>query len=57
VPSPIPFSVKAKVLDKMSVFQESGLQITLPVGEGLRFQDSPSYHTLKGKNLSEIDFC
>ncbi len=41
----------------MSVFQESGLQITLPVGENFRFQDCPSYQKLKGKNLSEMDFC
>jgi hypothetical protein len=41
----------------MSVFQESGLQITLPVGESFRFQDCPNYQNLKGKNLSEMDFC
>jgi hypothetical protein len=40
----------------MSVFQESGLQITLPVGESFRFQDCPNYQNLKGKNLSEMDF-
>jgi len=40
----------------MSVFQESGLQITLPVGENFRFQDCPSYQNLNGQNLSEMDF-
>ncbi len=40
----------------MPIFEESGLRITLPDGESFRFQDCPSYKTLNGKNLSEIDF-
>jgi hypothetical protein len=41
----------------MPIFEESGLRITLPDRDSFRFQDCPSYKTLNGKNLSEIDFC
>ncbi len=40
----------------MPIYQESGLQITLPDGESFRFQDCSGYKTLSGKNLSEMDF-
>ncbi|MEQ8969819.1 MAG: hypothetical protein RIE73_05425 [Coleofasciculus sp. C1-SOL-03] len=40
----------------MSIYQESGLQITLPDTERFRFQDCSGYKTLNGKNLSEMDF-
>ncbi len=41
----------------MSVYQESGLQIILPEGDSFRFQDCPSYRTLSGQSLCEMDFC
>ncbi len=40
----------------MPIYEESGLQITLPDGECFRFQECPSYKSLSGNNLSEMDF-
>jgi hypothetical protein len=40
----------------MPIYEESGLRITLPDGDSFRLQDCASYISLKGKNLSEMDF-
>lgn len=40
----------------MPIYEESGLQITLPDGECFRFQECQSYKSLSGNNLSEMDF-
>ncbi len=40
----------------MSVYQESGLKLTLPEGQHFRFQDCQAYKSLMGQNLKEMDF-
>ncbi|WP_437914627.1 hypothetical protein WME73_02565 [Sorangium sp. So ce302] len=40
----------------MPVFQESGLIVSLPDGASFRFADCPTYRTLSGRSLKEMDF-
>jgi hypothetical protein len=41
----------------MTIYQESGLIITLPDDEHFRFQDCQAYKGLSGANLKEMDFA
>lgn len=41
----------------MVIYQESGLIINLNDEHSFRFQDNQAYQKLKGKRLSEMDFC
>jgi len=40
----------------MTIYQESGLRLTLPEGKHFRFQDCQAYKSLSGQNLKEMDF-
>ncbi len=41
----------------MSVYVESGVQVTPTDLEHHRFSDLPAYKALKGQHLKEVDFC
>ena len=41
----------------MTVYNESGLCLTLPMGQHFRFADLPAYAPLSGQHLKEMDFA
>lgn len=41
----------------MAIYLESGLQLDLPDGHHFRFADIPTYKSLSGQNLKEMDFA
>jgi hypothetical protein len=41
----------------MPTYQESGLEVVLPPGEGFRISECSAYQDLKGKCLKEMDFA